>query len=73
MKNLINFLRARKSKKIQEGDMVYSRIPLDKFNNFHLFKVTKLGENSADIESNGISIKNVDLENLKRSDLFNDN
>jgi len=73
MKRLINLLRSKKVKKIQEGDMVYGRIPLGSFMDFHLFKVTRVGVDSADVESKGITIKDVSFDNLKRSDLFNNN
>lgn len=73
MRKLINLLRSKKVKEIQEGDMVYGRIPLGSFTGFHLFKVVKVEADSADVESKGITIQNVSLDDLKRSDFFNEN
>ena len=63
-------------KKIKVGDIVYIKIPINQFGAFNLFKVTEIDENdeSATIKSTkGVILDNVNLSNLKRSDLLNDN
>jgi hypothetical protein len=70
-KNIVNLFR---SKKIESGDLVYNRVPLEKFDEFHLFKVVKINVDIVDLESrNGTIVRGVKIGSLKRSDLMNKN
>lgn len=65
-----------KSRKIEVGDFVYNKIPLDnKFDEFHVFKVVKKNKETVDIKSfrNGEVVCNVEMNSLKRSDIMNKN